>query len=41
VTAFGHRSRIWSRGDNTFVLVSPADAGELESVMAYVRQEAR
>lgn len=41
VTAFGHRSRIWSRGPNTFVLVSPADAGELESVMAYVRQEAR
>ena len=40
VTAFGHRSRIWSRGPNSFVLVSPAGAGELAEMMAYVRQEA-
>ena len=40
VTAFGHRSRIWSRGANSFVLVSPARAGELPQMLAYVRQEA-
>ena len=40
VMAFGHRSRIWSRGPNSFVLVSPAGAGELAGMMAYVRQEA-
>jgi anti-sigma factor RsiW len=40
VTAFGHRARIWSRGATTFVLLSPASAGELAPAVAYVRQEA-
>jgi anti-sigma factor RsiW len=40
VTTFGHRSRIWSRGPTTFVLVSPASAGELTRAVSYVRQEA-
>jgi anti-sigma factor RsiW len=40
VTAFGHRSRIWSRGSTTFVLVSPAEAGELAQAVSYVRSEA-
>jgi hypothetical protein len=40
VTAFGHRSRIWSRGPTTFVLVSPTSAGELTQAVSYVRQEA-
>jgi anti-sigma factor RsiW len=40
VTTFGHRSRIWSRGASTFVLVSPSEAGDLEQVAAYIRQEA-
>jgi anti-sigma factor RsiW len=40
VTAFGHRSRIWSRGSTTFVLVSPASAGDLTRAVSYVRQEA-
>ena len=40
VTTLGHRSRIWSRGPTTFVLVSPADAGDLTQALAYVKQEA-
>lgn len=40
VTTFGHRARIWSRGPTTFVLVSPASAGELSQAAAYVREEA-
>ena len=40
VTTFGQRSRIWSRGPTTFVLVSPASAGELTQAVSYVRQEA-
>jgi anti-sigma factor RsiW len=40
VTTFGHRSRIWSRGPTTFVLVSPAGAGELARAVSYVRREA-
>ena len=40
VTTFGHRSRIWSRGATTFVLVSPASAGELTQAVSYVRHEA-
>jgi anti-sigma factor RsiW len=40
VTAFGHRSRIWSRGSTTFVLVSPTSAGDLTEAVSYVRQEA-
>jgi hypothetical protein len=40
VTTFGHRSRIWSRGPTTFVLVSPTSAGDLDRAVSYVRQEA-
>jgi len=40
VTTFGHRSRIWSRGPTTFVLVSPASAGDLTQAVSYVRREA-
>jgi anti-sigma factor RsiW len=42
VIAFGHRSRIWARGDTTFVLVSSASAGnQLDAAAEYLRQEAR
>ena len=41
VEAFGHRTRIWSRGGNTFVLVSPATEDQVASAIDYVRQEAR
>lgn len=41
VTAFGHRSRIWTRGATTFVLVSPTAAGDLARAARYVMQEAR
>ncbi|HEY6362135.1 MAG TPA: zf-HC2 domain-containing protein [Vicinamibacterales bacterium] len=41
VTTFGHRSRIWSRGPTTFVLVSPASAGDLTRAVSYVRQAAQ
>ena len=40
VTTLGHRARIWSRGPTTFVLVSPASAGELTQAVSYVKQEA-
>ena len=41
VTAFGHRSRIWTRGDTTFVLVSSSSAGNLDAAARYLMQEAR
>lgn len=41
VTAFGHRSRIWTRGATTFVLVSPTAARDLDSAVRYVVREAR
>jgi anti-sigma factor RsiW len=42
VIAFGHRSRIWTRGDTTFVLVSSASAGAaLDAAAQYLMQEAR
>lgn len=41
ITSFGLRSRIWSRGASTFVLVSPAAAGDLSEAFDYLRQEAR
>jgi anti-sigma factor (TIGR02949 family) len=42
VSAFGHRSRIWARGDTTFVLVSSASAGDrLDEAARYFAQEAR
>jgi anti-sigma factor RsiW len=40
LTTFRHRSRIWSRGPTTFVLVSPTSAGDLSEAVSYVRQEA-
>ena len=40
VTAFGHHTRIWSRGGRTFVLITPA--AEAPSAAArYVAEEAR
>ncbi|MBM3819421.1 MAG: hypothetical protein FJW14_10465 [Acidimicrobiia bacterium] len=42
VITFGHRSRIWTRGDTTFVLVSSASAGShLDAAAEYLMQEAR
>jgi anti-sigma factor RsiW len=41
LTTFGHHARIWSRGGNTFVLVSPAAEEQIASAVQYVRQEAR
>ncbi len=40
VTSLGHRARIWSRGSNTYVMVSSATDGNLANVASYVRQEA-
>jgi anti-sigma factor RsiW len=39
VTTLGHRTRIWSRGRNTYVLVSSAAAGTLTDVVGYVQRE--
>jgi anti-sigma factor RsiW len=42
VQTLGHRSRIWTRGDTTFVLVSSASAGTaLDDAARYLMQEAR
>jgi anti-sigma factor RsiW len=41
VTALGHRARVWAHGDTTFVLVSPASAGELAGATSYVMREAQ
>ena len=40
LTTFGHHARIWSRGGNTFVLVSPAAEEQVASGVQYVRKEA-
>jgi anti-sigma factor RsiW len=40
VTAFGHRSRMWSRGGTTYVLVAPTAAGELTEAVRYIMSEA-
>jgi anti-sigma factor RsiW len=40
VTAFGHRSRIWSRGGTTYVLVGPAGTGDLTPAVRYIMSEA-
>ncbi len=40
VTALGHRSRIWSRGGTTYVLVGPETAGELTTAVRYIMREA-
>jgi anti-sigma factor RsiW len=41
LTTFGYHTRIWSRGGNTFVLVSPAAEEQVASGVQYVRKEAR
>lgn len=40
VTSLGHRSRIWSRGGTTYVLVGPAGAGDLSPAVRYIMREA-
>jgi len=40
LTAFGHHTRIWSRGGNTFVLITPADEAPVASAAQYVAAEA-
>ncbi len=40
VTSLGHRSRIWSRGGTTYVLVGPEAAGELTTAVRYIMREA-
>jgi anti-sigma factor RsiW len=40
VTALGHRSRMWSRGGTTYVLVTPKGAGELTDTVRYFMSEA-
>jgi anti-sigma factor RsiW len=39
VTALGHRSHIWSRGDATYVLVAGPE-GDISNAVRYVMQEA-
>jgi anti-sigma factor RsiW len=40
LVAAGHRSRVWSRDDKTYVLVSPVSAGEMAVAARYVMQDA-
>jgi anti-sigma factor RsiW len=40
LTAFGHHTRIWSRGGNTFVLITPADDSSVATAAQYVAAEA-
>jgi anti-sigma factor RsiW len=40
-TAFGHHTRIWSRGDRTFVLITPASEAPVAEAVRYVAEEAR
>ncbi len=39
-TAFGHHTRIWSRGGNTFVLITPAAEESVADAARYVAAEA-
>jgi len=41
LVSFGHRTRIWSRGNTTFVLVSDASANNIASALTYVADQAR
>lgn len=41
VVRFGHRTRIWSRGNTTFVLVSDASANDVSGALEYVVDRAR
>jgi anti-sigma factor RsiW len=40
LVAAGHRSRVWSRDDKTYVLISPAAAGEMAIAANYVMSNA-
>jgi anti-sigma factor RsiW len=40
-TAFGHHTRIWSRGDRTFVLITPAAEAPVAEAARYVAEQAR
>lgn len=40
-TSFGHHTRIWSRGDRTFVLITPAAQAPVAEAARYVADEAR
>jgi anti-sigma factor RsiW len=40
LTTFGHHARIWSRGGNTFVLITPDDDGATDAAARYVAAEA-
>jgi anti-sigma factor RsiW len=40
-TALGHHTRIWSRGDRTFVLITPASDAPVAGAARYVAEEAR
>jgi anti-sigma factor RsiW len=39
--AFGHHTRIWSRGGNTFVMITPAAEQSVAKAAEYVSEEAR
>jgi hypothetical protein len=41
VRSLGHDSHIWTRGATTYVLVAPADAGDMAHVVRYVKDEAQ
>jgi anti-sigma factor RsiW len=41
VSSLGHRSRIWSRGNTTYVLVSSLAGRGLDNAVRYVMREAR
>jgi anti-sigma factor RsiW len=40
-TSLGHHTRIWSRGDRTFVLITPASEAPVANAARYVAEEAR
>lgn len=40
VASLGHQSHIWSRGATTYVLVAPADAGDMTRVVRHVKAQA-
>jgi|SRR5688500_13595608 len=40
VSSLGHRSRIWSRDDRTYVFVAPESGTDMTQVIQYVMQEA-
>ena len=40
-TSLGHHTRIWSRGDRTFVLITPASEAPVAEAARHVAEEAR